>query len=231
MDSLFRFPLDELPFVILAAVIAFTFHEFAHALAADRFGDPTPRAMGRLTLNPRVHLDIFGTLLILIAGIGWAKPVITQPGFFKKRRLMSIVVSLVGPLANLLLAFIGVFLVYALVESGLLSHMSIGVKDAFKLFLFHLISLNMMLFVFNLLPLPPLDGYRIVYEFVPSGARVWMHKVEQWALFIFLLLLFIPQLFHATIGSAFGVIPQIVSLFSSFFSMIFGNHGQMHFLY
>jgi len=227
MQNLIGFPLEQLPFLILVVIIAFTLHEFAHAYAADRFGDPTPRSMGRVTLNPRVHIDLFGMLLIILVGFGWAKPVLIRPSFFKKPRIMNIIVSVVGPLSNLLLSAIGVLIAYILHEAGAYAGMSPGVLKAVLLFLQMMIMLNLVLFIFNLLPLPPLDGYRIVYEFLPSSLRVHIQRFEQWAFFLFLLLVFIDPLYDVTIGALFQLRWPLLELIDSACAAIFGAEGQL----
>ena len=113
-ESISVFRLEELPFVVIALVMAFTVHEFAHAFVAYKFGDTTAKDQGRLTLNPIQHLDPFGTLLILIVGFGWARPVPVMRSRFKNPRLAGVLVSVAGPLSNFLLAFIafGIFLFF-----------------------------------------------------------------------------------------------------------------------
>jgi Zn-dependent protease len=183
-NSVFSNP-EEIPFIFLALVIAFSIHEFAHAFMADRFGDPTPRSMGRVTLNPRVHLDIMGTLLIFLIGFGWAKPVLINRANFKKPRLMGIIVSAVGPISNLIIAFIGVLIIYLLSYYHVVDGTSIGVQKAISLFFNKLISLNILLFLFNLIPLPPLDGYRIVQDILPLEKWIKLQQYEQWAIYFF----------------------------------------------
>ncbi len=129
-SSFLPYPVDELPFVFLVLLLAFTVHEFAHAYLADKFGDPTPRAMGRVTLNPRVHLDWLGMIFFLIVGIGWAKPVLINRGRFKHPRAMGIAVSFAGPFSNLVLGFISLVFVYAFHAYGWLDGMSPGVSSA-----------------------------------------------------------------------------------------------------
>ncbi|WP_438446205.1 site-2 protease family protein [Gorillibacterium sp. sgz5001074] len=227
MTNLFGFPLDELPFLFLVVVIAFTLHEFAHAFTADRFGDPTPRSMGRVTLNPRPHMDVLGVIMIFLAGFGWARPVLVNTSFFKKRRLMSIIVSLVGPLSNLLLALIGVLAAFLLHQMHVYDGLSHGAELAIVTFLRLHITINLVLFLFNLLPLPPLDGYRILYDFLPASARAKLQGVEQWAVFIFLLLVFIRPLNAVTIGPYLGLSNDILISMNDLFTGIFGDHGQL----
>ncbi|MFD0715068.1 site-2 protease family protein [Paenibacillus sp. GCM10027626] len=184
-------------------MIAFTVHEFAHAYFAYKFGDRTAYDAGRVTLNPRVHLDIFGTILLLIAGFGWAKPVPVNRGRFKYPRLMGIIVSAVGPLSNLLIAVLGIVLVYVLQAAGVFEASSPGVYKALTVFFEYLVSINMVLFVFNLIPLPPLDGYRIIQDLVPVHVRIKMDQNVQWGMFIFLLIVFIPPLRAVTLTPLF----------------------------
>jgi Zn-dependent protease len=207
-NSVFSNP-EEIPFTFLALVIAFSIHEFAHAFMADRFGDPTPRSMGRVTLNPRVHLDILGTLLIFLIGFGWAKPVLINRANFKKPRLMGIIVSAVGPISNLIIAFIGVLIIYLLSYHHVVDGTSIGVQKAISLFFNKLITLNIVLFLFNLLPLPPLDGYRIVQDILPLEKRIKLQQYEQWAIYFFLLMVFLPPLYNVVLGPLFSFVEPI----------------------
>lgn len=223
LGGLLRYRFDEIPFVILVLIIAFTLHEFAHAYAADKFGDPTPRSMGRVTLNPRVHLDLLGSILILILGFGWAKPVWIKRSNFKHPRVMSIVVAVVGPLSNLLLAFVGMLIVYAIADFIGFDAMSSGVSEAVRVFFKHFILLNMTLFIFNLLPLPPLDGYRILSEFLPLRTRLKVQQYEQWFVYVFLLFIFIPSLYRIVLGPVFDLQLPIFDFFDSIMHAIFGK--------
>jgi Zn-dependent protease len=221
--GLLRFPVDEIPFVFLAILIAFTLHEFAHAFFADRFGDPTPRSMGRVTLNPRVHLDILGTILIFLVGFGWAKPVLVNRGNFKKPRTMGIIVSIAGPLANLFIAFIGLFAFDLLVQLHFFSSTNVGVVKAVLIFLYYLIYLNMILFLFNLLPLPPLDGYRILQDLLPLHLRLKVQQYEQWAIYLFLLFVFLPPLYNVILGPYFSLSHPLFSFLKYILHFIFGD--------
>ncbi|MDR7567247.1 MAG: site-2 protease family protein, partial [Armatimonadota bacterium] len=137
----------------VALLVAVTVHEYAHAYTAVRLGDPTPKRLGRLTLNPLAHLDPWGTLLLLLAGFGWAKPVPVNPAYFADPRRGMLMVAAAGPLANLaLLGALG-----ALARAGTVPELGwLG-----ELWL-RLLYVNAVLAVFNLLPVPPLDGSRIL---------------------------------------------------------------------
>jgi Zn-dependent protease len=228
MTNLLGFPMNELPFLVIVIAIAFSLHEFAHAYTADKFGDPTPRSMGRVTLNPRAHMDILGILLIFLVGFGWAKPVLVNSSYFKNRRLMNVIVSVAGPLSNLLLAFIGVFLAFVLDHFHAYNGLSTGAFMAVATFLRLHITMNLVLFLFNLLPLPPLDGYRIIYEFLPNPIRVKLQGYEQWAFLIFLLLVVVDPLHDITIGPYLGLSTDLLNGMNDLFSSWFGNHGQLY---
>ncbi|TYP78031.1 site-2 protease family protein [Paenibacillus methanolicus] len=204
------YPLEDIPFIFIVLVLSFSLHEFAHAYSAYKFGDRTAYDAGRVTLNPRAHIDVFGTILILLAGFGWAKPVPVNRGRFKHPRLMGIIVSAVGPLSNLLLAVIGILGVLVLNQFGVFETSSVGVRKALVHFFYYLININAILLVFNLIPLPPLDGYRIIQDLVPLRIRYRMDMNEQWGFFIFLLLVFIPPLNAVTIAPLYAQATEFV---------------------
>ena len=179
---------DEIPYVAITLIIAFSVHEFSHAFTAWKFGDDTAKNQGRLTLNPMSHLDPIGTILIFIAGFGWARPVPVNRFFFKKPRLAGISVSFAGPLSNLILVCIGYIIWYGLVATGVSASLPSAVPDFLNIF----IGLNAVLFIFNLLPLPPLDGYRIVEDLMPIDVRAKMTQFEQYGTLIFLILVLTP---------------------------------------
>ncbi|MDP4097003.1 site-2 protease family protein [Paenibacillus sp. P96] len=222
LNSFFQFNLDELPFVLLTLIIAFTVHEFAHAYFANKFGDPTAKLLGRVTLNPAVHLDVLGTLLILIAGFGWAKPVPVNRDNFSRPRLMGIIVSAAGPLSNLLLAFLSTLIYFAIVHLGMPGlDSNPRVFEAVRIFFNYMITLNVLLFLFNLIPLPPLDGYRILEDIAPTPLRRKLQQFEQWSIFIFLLILVLPPLRAVTITPLYELVNTIAHGFASFAMLIF----------
>jgi len=179
-------------FWVISLVIAITIHEFSHAWAAERLGDPTPRLMGRLTLNPLVHLDPLGTIMLLIARFGWGKPVQFDPFNLRNPRRDSAIISLAGPVSNLVLATIcSIFL------RVFISYWFIGLLQP-------LIVLNVVLAVFNLIPIHPLDGFKIVSGILPEQyARQWA-ELEGYGM-IFLIVLILP------LGGGASPISQLIS--------------------
>lgn len=212
------YPLNEIPYVAITLMIAFTFHEYSHAYVAYKFGDMTAKNQGRLTLNPIKHLDPFGTILIFVAGFGWARPVPVNRFFFKKPRLAGVLVSIAGPLSNLILTALGFLIWYALLKVGAASHFPQFVPDFFNLF----IQLNVVLFIFNLLPFPPLDGYRIIEDLVPNNARAKMTQYESYGALIFFIIVMIPAFANYTIQPIFDyVVPYLLNGMDSFFYNLF----------
>jgi Zn-dependent protease len=217
-------PLEQLPFLLVTLLIAFTVHEFCHAYFANKFGDPTARLLGRMTLNPAVHFDFFGIILLVIAGFGWARPVPVNRENFSRPRLMGVIVSAVGPISNLLLGIIGALIYAALAAAGVLDSISNDrLLQAIYWFFGIFIQLNFFLFLFNLIPLPPLDGYRIVEDIAPRPVRARLQQYEQWSIFIFLLILFIPGLRAYTITPLQNWASSMTSGSVQFFLTLFGS--------
>lgn len=192
-----------------AVIIAVTFHEFAHAFAADRLGDTTPRHQGRLTLNPLSHLDPFGFLLMMFAHIGWGKPVQINPNNFnsnKSRGFCEAMVSLAGPLMNFVLAVISCVAYLLIISLAGEAFAASSVGNIILYLLSILITVNIGLGVFNLIPLPPLDGEKIFRNFLPYKAKDWLNRNYQTLYSVFLILWF------------FGVLEIIVSPVISFLS-------------
>lgn len=176
-----------------ALLLALTFHEFNHAAVATRLGDPTPRAMGRLTLNPRAHLDPVGTTMIFLAGFGWAKPVQVNPAYLRVGpRSGMAMVALAGPVSNLLLAFL-----FAIpINSGLIASDMIGFgrfydpTDSLLGYVFSsLVFWNLLIASFNLIPLAPLDGFRVALGILPRGVAAKFARLEQHGPIILILIL------------------------------------------
>jgi Zn-dependent protease len=202
-------------------LIAFSVHEFAHAWTAWKFGDDTAYREGRVTLNPIAHLDWIGMLFLIIAGFGWAKPVPVRRSRFKKPRLMNILVTAAGPISNLLLAFLILLLINILSAFHAFDHATQDFLINIRTFIDYWLSINLALFLFNLIPVPPLDGYRIVEEFLPLRIRIKIQESSQWITFVFLLVVFVPPLRDATIGRLMNLRIPIADGMTSFLNLFF----------
>ena len=200
--------LAEVAIFLGALLIAITVHEFAHALAAEKLGDPTARLLGRLTLNPKAHLDPVGTLMILFSGFGWGRPVPFNPLNLPNPRRDSALISFAGPVSNILTA-----LIFALPYR--LGLPILNSSLAFELIL-TIVSINIGLAVFNLIPIYPLDGFRIVGGLLPSAfARHW-ELTASYGIFFLLFLVFLP--------SGFSLINSfVVPLSRTLLLLILGN--------
>lgn len=182
-----------LPIVFLSLSV----HETAHGYVAYKLGDPTARNLGRLTLNPIKHLDLFGTLCMVLFGFGWAKPVPINTRYFKKPKRDMALTGMAGPVSNLLLA-VG----FALVLKLVIYIFNFVPETAFTadllywtwVFLSLGVQLNVTLMVFNLLPIPPLDGSRLLFAFLPTKAYFKMMQYERYIYIVFLVLLAIGVL-------------------------------------
>lgn len=182
---MFRQPIEIL-LSLPAVFLAISFHEFAHAFTADKLGDDTPRKQGRLTLAPLAHVDWTGLILFALFGYGWAKPVQVNSSNFKNRKLGDILVSLSGPVANFLVAILSLLVYVTLMAVN----SSTPVMDTILAVVNYSIYLNIIFGLLNLIPIPPLDGYRILKSlFFRSFTRLFMayEKVGIFILFAFLL--------------------------------------------
>lgn len=199
LATLFSNPIVFLLWLV-ALVVTITIHEFAHALAADRLGDPTPRVTGRLNLNPLSHLDPLGTLAILLIGFGWGKPVVFDPYNLRIPRRDAAIISLAGPVSNLILASLLAILLRILPVDSLLSLIFIPI-----------ITLNISLAVFNLVPVAPLDGEKIVTGFLPADiAREFQTVMQQWGTII-LIFLILPMNGTSAISSLISPIISFIT--------------------
>jgi Zn-dependent protease len=174
--------------ILPAILIGLSFHEFAHAYAAVRLGDPTPKFQKRVTLNPIAHIDIFGFLALIFIGFGWGKPVEINPNNFKNIRRDSLIVDVAGVTVNLILSiiFAGVLRLLVVYQYDFLST-SLG--SLVTQMIFAIITINIVLMIFNLLPIPPLDGFGILTEIFNLREKEFYYQIYDKGFVILLLLL------------------------------------------
>lgn len=171
---------------IIALLVGLTFHEFSHALLADRLGDRQPRAMGRLTLNPVPHIDPIGALMLVLVGFGWAKPVMVNPYALRDGPRSMALVAAAGPIANVAVA-IGFAALFRVLDL-------IGVQGGFTFGLVaNIVFLNVLLALFNLLPIPPLDGYNVALAFLPPRQAMALQRYAPYGVIALLILVLIPN--------------------------------------
>lgn len=204
---------------MIVVMFSLSFHEFAHGYVAYRLGDPTADRMGRLTLNPIVHLDPVGTICMLLFGFGWAKPVPVSTRFFRKPKRDMALTAFAGPVSNILLAFI-CLLIYRLL---ILAFGNVSLPSEFvyyivlytvQLFWYGHI-LNLYLAIFNLIPIPPLDGSRLLFIFLPDKYYFGLMKYEQIIKIVFFVLLWTDML-ALPLHSICSTISYIMDLVISF---------------
>ena len=175
-----------------AVLLAISGHEAAHGWMAYKLGDPTAKMMGRVTLNPIRHFDLFGTLSMLLVGFGWAKPVPFNPHNFKRFRSGSAMVALAGPVSNFLMAAVSLFLyfsVQAIVGFFPVTGAAEQIVWILSTMLAMMVDYNISLGVFNLVPIPPLDGSKVLFSFLPAKAFNFILNFERYGLFILFIVL------------------------------------------
>lgn len=192
------FSLESLLARIPALLIALSFHEYAHARMAYFWGDSTAKMQGRLTLNPISHLDPIGTLMIMFVGFGWARPVPINPYNFRNREEGLFWVSFAGPGMNLLVAFIISFILIILTGVPPSIYQLFGTSNMLWFVLNEIVLINVFLAIFNFVPLPPLDGSKILSSFLPRSYAHYYYTLEAYGPFILIFLL------------VFGLLPRIL---------------------
>lgn len=207
--------ISKISIMLVPALLAITMHEVAHGYVAERFGDPTARLLGRLNLNPLRHLDPIGTVAIFIFGFGWARPVPVNAGNLRRPKRDMIWVALAGPTTNLTLAVFSALLLRGI---GLLETTSLGQADLFlqlakplqMMFGFSL-YINVLLGVFNLLPLPPLDGGRILTGILPEKQAMMVNRLEPFGFILILLLVFFTDIWSLVLSPLIGALVALLA--------------------
>lgn len=205
-----------------AILIAITFHEFAHAFAADKLGDNTPRSQGRLSLNPLKHIDPVGFALLIVAGFGWGKPVQVNPVNYKRNISMTkadAIVAFAGPLMNFILAIISTIILAVLLKFEVLVNLPTKAIWVILIFIMELVLINVGLGLFNLIPLPPLDGSKILNHFLPTNARRWLEQ-NQYILYIVFVVIWITGIAGLLISPCIqGVVKGLFTLIGNIFNI------------
>lgn len=209
--------LKSLIFVLPAILIGLTIHEFSHAYAAHYFGDKSARLSGRLSLNPINHIDITGFIFLILLGFGWAKPVVYDPGYIepKKRNLARCVIALAGPLSNFVIGAIFAF-IYGIMTKDmffLLKASSLSVEQFLLYLTFHISAINFGLFVFNLIPIAPLDGSHLVSVALKLDARQ-EYAYQRYGMMVLMALILSEYIIKIDLLPISKIIVYLINLFS-----------------
>lgn len=209
----------NLQVIILLAppiLLALTFHEFMHGWVAYRLGDPTAKLAGRLTMNPLAHLDPFGTIMIFLVRFGWAKPVPVNPRYFSQPKRDMLLVSVAGPAANMLLAFLSGLLLRSF-YAGTFNFLPANILKPVYIMVKFSLQINLALAIFNLLPVPPLDGSKILYGLLPYRYEYVYQYLERYGPFVLMGLILFGMITRISILGAF------IYPFVNFFSRLFAG--------
>jgi Zn-dependent protease len=209
--------------MLVPALMAITCHEVSHGFVAYKFGDDTARSLGRLTLNPLKHIDIIGTLMVFIVGIGWAKPVPVNFRNLRRPKRDMIWVAAAGPITNFILGTASAVAMRLLVRFGAgvpEGSPLANVIDPITLMLAFSVYVNLLLGIFNLIPVPPLDGGRVAVGVLPYHASTALARVEPFGMIIIILLVFLTDLFNYILAPALSFAVHLVAGDQS--SLVFG---------
>lgn len=204
--------LQETLYYLPALLIALSVHEAAHAYTAYKLGDKSQKAMGRLSLSPLAHIDPIGFIFMLVFKFGWGKPVVMDDRNFKDRRKGVMLVALAGPMSNILLAFVFTIILKLLDVFGVLALMiDSNIGSILYIMLIYMIGFNVMFGVFNLIPLPPFDGAKVLTYFLPLKGKRFMDWLEQYSVWV-LVILMVTDLYQIIIAPAYNFIYWLISV-------------------
>jgi Zn-dependent protease len=192
---LFELNAAQIAGIAVALVVGITFHEFSHAFAADQLGDHRPRALGRVTLNPIAHIDPVGAIVFVLVGFGWGRPVPVNVYALRPGRIGMAMVAAAGPIANVVVALAGAVL-YRLTDP-------LGTTGFVMDMIYFIVLYNLLLAIFNLLPIPPLDGYNVALAFLPPRAAFTIQRYAPYGVILLLVLVFLPG---SPLNAVFGLI-------------------------
>lgn len=219
MESFVDYLISRL-YILPAVIIGLSFHEWGHAFAAYKMGDPTARNLGRLTLNPLKHIDPIGFLMMLVFGFGWAKPVPVNPHNYRNYRIGEIVVSLAGVTMNLILAVISALILAAYYKYAGVEFIASTAGTRLNVIIYYFIMLNLCLLVFNLIPIYPLDGFHVAEVLLakPLGPKVFLF-LRNYGQYILIGILLLGRSGFSPVGYIAG---KLYSVVTSFAFWVFG---------
>lgn len=209
--------IDKIIYVVPAILIALSLHEMAHGWASYMLGDPTPKAQGRLSVNPLNHLDLTGTLLLLFAGFGWAKPVQVDSRYYENPKQDMVKVALAGPIMNFLVAFVALFCI------GLMEELQVPyntLSSYVSNLLFYIAIIDIGLGLFNLIPIPPLDGSKVLFAILPAKSYFAYMQYEQFGMILLLAFIIFGAFDGFLITARTSIINGMLEIVSKIFTLI-----------
>ena len=208
-----------IPLRLLALVV----HEYSHGYVSTKLGDPTPRIQGRLTLNPLVHLDLYGTILMLLTGFGWAKPVEVNPMYYRDKKKAMALVAFAGPLSNFILAFLSLLIyVFFVVLAVYTKAIPASVINIIGTAMSYSAQINLCFMVFNLIPIPPLDGSRILGMFLANTTYYKMMAYERYSMILIIFLSLSGMLDNIIGGGVSFLYSGIANALSGILNLLLG---------
>lgn len=205
------FIIEKIIYVVPAVLIALSLHEFAHGWASYMLGDPTPKAQGRLSINPFQHLDLIGTLLLFFFGFGWAKPVQVDSRYYENPKSDMVKVALAGPVMNFVVAFISLFIIGILEKVGVsMNSLSIYVINLLNC----IAMIDIGLGVFNLIPVPPLDGSKVLFAILPAKSYFSYMRYEQFGMIALIMFVWLGAFDGFLIGARNNIINGMIDIIS-----------------
>lgn len=212
--------LTDYIYIAIASILAIMLHEISHGLVSFALGDPTPKVQGRLSLNPLKHLDPLGTICLILFHVGWAKPVVVNPDYYKHKKLGIALVSLAGPLINFILAFLAILILGIIIKVADYNFVTSFIFVILNKFLQYFSIINLGLGIFNLIPIPPLDGSKILGSFLSDKAFEIYMRIERYGFIILAGVLLLSSLAGGGISYISIVVDKIYDFIWNLVSLI-----------